>query len=53
MKNTYNSKKNFVCSKCGHQIENVLEHVKFVLNGHCEHCESVSVRSGARLRHTS
>lgn len=38
MNNTYKSKNFVVCSKCGHEIENVLEHVKYVLHGHCQHC---------------
>ncbi|WP_458120213.1 hypothetical protein [Paenibacillus sp. Z6-24] len=52
-KNTYKSKNFVVCSQCGHQLENVLEHVKYVLNGHCEHCESAGIHSVARLRRSS
>lgn len=53
MNKTYNNKNFVVCSKCGHQIENVLEHVKYVLHGHCEHCAESHAPVHAELKRSS
>ncbi|WP_322907867.1 hypothetical protein [Paenibacillus campi] len=56
MNNTYKSKNFVVCSKCGHEIENVLEHVKYVLHGHCQHCAATPEHRGSaqmELKRTS
>ncbi len=56
MNNTYQSKHFVVCNKCGHEIENVLEHVKYVLHGHCAKCADTSEHMNAspmELKRTS